>query len=947
MNHRFLWVIAIILVFSNAVYGQESTTDWDSSLPLTADVRYGQLENGLTYYIQHHEQPAARVQMQLALRVGALQETDAQLGLAHYLEHMLFNGTARFPANELTDYFERNGMEFGPDINAATGHDSTIYQLSVNSADAELYDTAYDVLFDWAAQATLDPVEVEKEAGVIIEEWRLRQQSASGRLNEQSWPLLYGEDSRYITRDIIGGDMSIVKSAPTAELRAFYEDWYRPELMAIIIVGDIDVDDAEARIHEHFSPLENPTDAPELQEYSIPLHDDTRIGIFTDPEFPGTQLQLISKTASGDPSTIGTYRDELQNQLFYNILNDRLAERQRQADAPYLNAAAFGNIPLGDRELHGFVLDGVEDGVRAGLAAIMEEIQRVRRDGFSESELEAAKAKLQQSYENTYEEREFRSNESIASEYSNHFLTNKMTPGIEVELELLREILPQITTESLTQLADRLLREDNRVLLLLAPERAQDVLPSEEELRTELFASRAITSYVEIEAVEKLIATPPEAADIIAEREIEGAEWPIHEWTFANGVRLLLMPTDLAENEVLLSGRSPGGSSLLSDSQVLGASLVSGVVSESGVGALSQEQLERYLSGRQTSVTLSLNETEELVSGRAPNDELETLFQLVHLYLTQPRLDEGAFEAARKREIVKLENRDLDPFSSLNDALNDLIYEGDSPRYRTATIAEVEDLEAQTAFADWRTRWMEMGDFTFAIVGNFDPEDLRELAQRYLGQLPTKQTTESWVDHQPPFPQEIRERDVYAGLEEQVIFLLVFGGEFTGDTQDAVAVQALGDIVQMRALETLREELSGTYSPIAGASAALLPRPEYILQAIFFTNPSKYEDLRLAILDILEDLRNAGPTAEEVDSVRVQNQANWEETREENRYWLNSLMLVLRGVESDYGHTAKEAELWENLTPAAIQEQAQAIIDTDAYIRVSLFPAALDPAKEQ
>ena len=248
---RLCALLLIAFTFVGSVAQAQGELDWEGTLPLTTDVRYGVLANGLTFYIQHHEQPAARADMQLVLRVGALQETEAQLGLAHYLEHMMFNGTERFPANDLIDYFERNGMQFGPDVNAFTGHDVTAYLLSVNSADPELYDTAYDVLLDWAANATLDPTEVEKEAGVVIEEWRQRQQNASGRINEQALPLVYGEDSRYITRDVIGGDMSIVESAPVAELRSFYDTWYRPELMAVIVVGDIEVDDAEARIREH------------------------------------------------------------------------------------------------------------------------------------------------------------------------------------------------------------------------------------------------------------------------------------------------------------------------------------------------------------------------------------------------------------------------------------------------------------------------------------------------------------------------------------------------------------------------------------------------------------------------------------------------------------------------------------------------------------------------
>ncbi len=944
---RLCALLLIAFTFVGSVAQAQDELDWEGTLPLTTDVRYGVLANGLTFYIQHHEQPAARADMQLVLRVGALQETEAQLGLAHYLEHMMFNGTERFPANDLIDYFERNGMQFGPDVNAFTGHDVTAYLLSVNSADPELYDTAYDVLLDWAANATLDPTEVEKEAGVIIEEWRLRQQNASGRINEQALPLVYGEDSRYITRDVIGGDMSIVESAPVAELRSFYETWYRPELMAVIVVGDIDVDDAEARIREHFGPLQNLPDAPLPQEYDIASHDETRIGIITDPEYPATSTQLLRKVVGGGLVTIGDYRDSLRDSLFYAMLGERLEERQRQADAPFLYATAFGGSTIANIQLHGFNTGSSEDGVLAALSAVLDEIERVRRDGFTEGELADAKANLQQAYDNALDEREFRSNSSIANEYRRHFLTDEISPGIEVELELLAEILPQLTLATMGELADILLQEEDRVLLVLAPERALDELPSEDELRAELGARRDVAEYEEVEAVDSLLETAPDAAAIVAERAIEGAEWPLTEWTFANGVRLLLMPTDLAENEVLLAGLSPGGSSLLSDEEYIGGTFANSIVHQSGVGALSQDQLERYLSGRHVGVSIYLTSTHEAVSGGANNDELESLFQLLYLYFTQPQLDEGAFEAARARQIVALENRDLNPIVALTDAINELVSEGDSPRDRPATIEEMEALEAEAAFASWRARWAETGDFAFALVGSFAPDDVRELAQRYLGNLPTSGATEAWIDHDPPFPDELRERDVYAGLEEQVIFVLAYGGEFAGNEEDAAALSALGAIIRMRATETLREELSGTYSPYAVASITKIPKPSFILQTFFFSNPTKYEDLRAATFAILNDLRENGPTEEEVEGARAQQLTNLEEAREENGYWLGALQAVLRGTESDYGHTAGAAALWEGLTAAAIQEQAEAVLGREGYIRVTLFPEALAPTDEE
>ncbi len=948
MNYgRIALVVVFLLVATGGVFAQDGF-DRDATLPLTPDVHYGVLENGLTFYIQHHEQPAGRAEMQLAVRVGALQETEEQLGLAHFLEHMMFNGTESFPANELIDFFELNGMEFGPDLNAFTSHEATVYLLSIDTTNPELYDTAYDVLLDWAVNATIDPVEVEKEVGVIIEEWRQRQQNASGRINEKAWPVILGEESRYVTRDIIGGDMSVVESAPTEQLRNFYETWYRPELMAIIIVGDVDVADAEARIREHFGPLTSPPDAPMPQEFDNERHSDTRVGVITDPELPVTAVQLFRKVDGTGLVTLGDYRDLQRDSLFYSMLNERLQERQRKADAPFLQASGFGGGTLGNVAIHGFTVYSTEDGVIEAVAAVLDELERIHRDGFTEGELADAKADRLQFYENALEEKEFRENTSIASEYRRHFLEDEISPGIEVELELVNELLPQLTLETLDELSGFLLEPQERVLLLFGPERSLDALPDEAALQAELGATRDIAAYQEIETVAALLETPPEPAAIVAEQVIEGAEWALTEWTFANGARLLLMPTDLAEREVSLSGLSPGGTGLYSDEEYLGATFVNGVVQQSGIGDISQDQLERYLSGRTVSAGLSVSGTHERVSGFANNDELETLFQLVWLYLTEPRLDEGAFESARSREIDALKNRDLNPIVALTDAINELMtYGNESPRYRPATVEEMEALDSAEAFASWRARWQEAGDFTFALVGSFEHDDVRELAQRYLGNLPTDGGTEEWVDRTLPFPDEIREQDVYAGVEEQVIFLLAYGGEFTGDEQDSADMLALGDIVDQRFIEDLREDLSGTYSPYATASVSEIPNRNFLLQGVAFTNAEKYPALRAAAFDILHDLRENGPTEEEIEGVRTQRINNIEEAREQNGYWLGALRRVIIGLEEDYGYTRHSTDRWENLTADAIQEQAGIAIRDDAWLFATLFPEALDPEGEE
>ncbi|MEZ4708663.1 MAG: pitrilysin family protein [Caldilineaceae bacterium] len=447
----------------------EALANPDAILPLDPSIRYGVLDNGLTYYVRHNEEPANRAELRLAINAGSLQEDDDQKGLAHFLEHMMFNGTRRFAGQELVNFLESVGITFGPDLNAYTSFEETVYMLHLPTDDAEILATGFDVLEDWAAYATLDQAEIDKERGVVVEEWRLREQTASGRMRNQIFPVWLG-GSRYDERMPIG-DMEIVRNAPRDTVVRFYQQWYRPDLMAVVAVGDFDVDAVEQMIIERFSTLANPADAPVHEEYSVPPHDDTRYLVATDPENTSTQVRLSYTQPAESLETGAQYRDLLVSRLFFSMLQSRLDEIGRKADAPFVGAYAGASGLVRPVELATFVAQVNDGGALAGLESIFTELERARRHGFTESELARAKTDLLRFYEQAYQERANTESSSLVDEYVTHFLEKATAPGIAFEYELVDKLLPGITLAEVNSVGDNLQGDANRSVIVTAPQK--------------------------------------------------------------------------------------------------------------------------------------------------------------------------------------------------------------------------------------------------------------------------------------------------------------------------------------------------------------------------------------------------------------------------------------------------------------------------------------------
>ena len=914
------------------------TLDMNAPIALDPAIRKAKLDNGLTYYIRHNTEPANRATLMLVVNAGSVQEDDDQLGLAHFLEHMMFNGTERFPKQALIDYFESVGMSFGPDVNAYTSFDETVYFLEFPTDDEEIIGTTFQVAEDWASRATVSDEEVESERGVILEEERLRDQNASGRLNKQLFPLLLG-DSRYTDRMPIG-DMEIVQNTPPETLRRFYRDWYRPDLMAVIVVGDIDVDAIETRITEQFGGLTAPETVRPRVSYSLPDYEDTGYLILTDPEFPVTLAQIIYRQAAPDLNSAGVFRDRLIGNLFYTMLNFRLDDITREADSPFLGAFVNeGQLVRGVS----YQIVGVQ--VRQGevlssLDAALTEVERVRRHGFTAAEVERAKSDIFNTYERLYNDRENLRNHSLASEYSRNFLENETVPGIAVEFALVERLLEGISRDDVNQRAEQYVGGSNRSVFVVGPERDAESLPTQEELAAvfEDVRIKQVDPYQDIEAVSALLTVIPEPVEILSRQKDE--TYDVIDLTLANGARVLLRATSFKEEEILFSAFSPGGSSLVSDEDYPEADFIDSIVSQSAIGDVSYASLQRLLADKSVSVAPYISELEEGFHGHSGKEYIETLFQLIYLYGTAANADDDAFATLKDQYTESLRNRELDPRSALTDAFIEARY-GDSIRRNVPTLDIIDALDLQRAFAIYQERFADFSDFTFIFVGNFDVEQMIDWSQRYIGNLPSLDRTETWRDVAPDPPVGIVEVPVYRGQDEQSLTTILFTGPGEDTLENRLHLRMLETILDILMREELREALGGVYA--YGASASMEPEPDglYEISLYFGSDPGRVQELVDALFALITEVQVDGPRDDLLEKARAQIVRQREEQLEQNNYWLSVLEYF---AAEDNVNLANFLELEavegrvEAVTAAEVQAVAVAFLPLDSYILASLYP---------
>jgi zinc protease len=905
----------------------------DQKIPVDPRITIGRLPNGLRYWIRVNREPKNRAELRLVVNAGSVLEDEDQRGLAHVVEHLAFNGSTHFPQQKLVDFMQSIGMRFGPDLNAFTGLDQTIYLLKIPTDSAEVLQTSFLILEDWAQGVTFDPKAVEKERGIIIEEWRLGQ-GADERMREKQFPVLL-RGSRYAERDPIG-KKEIVETFPLETLKRFYRTWYRPDLMAVIAVGDLDKDAVEALIKKHFGPMTVPADAPPRPTYPVPDHDETLFAIVPDKEADRSVVAVYHKLPLAGQDTIGDYRRMLVERLFITMLNSRFAEIAQKPDAPFLGAAASQGRFVGTKDV--FVLSALvaDGGIPSGLRALYEEGEKVARFGFTETELERQKSEMLRYFERATVQKETEDSGDLAEEFTRAFLEGEPTPGIQYEYDLHRHFMPGITVDETNALAREWMTDRNRVIVAGLPEKPGVPVPTEDELKAVLeeVKTAELAAYKDTVPDAPLLPAAPEPGEIVEEREVEAVG--LTEWKLSNGVRVVLKPTDFKEDEILFRAVSPGGISLADDENLVPANTADIVVPQGGLGAFSSLDLEKKLAGKAVSIRPSIDELEEGLTGSASPRDAETLFELIYLTFTAPRTDAEVFEMLKGQWKTILENRAQSPETVFSDTVRTTL-QRDQPRFRPMTVDEIPKMSLEKSMAFYRDRFADASDFTFVFVGNLDLEALRPLVCRYLASLPSLNREETWRDWRVEPPEGVVKRKVEKGVEPKSLAAIVFSGPFEYTAKNRVAIRAASQILEIRLRKLLRETLSGTYDVGVRPSYGRIPKEEFRVGIDLGADPERIDELVDVIFKEIDKLQKKGPTAQEVADVRLAEARDYETDSHQNGWWLSQLVERFR-LGEDPAILASVPDSYAVLTPASVQAAAKLYFNTQRYVQVVLYP---------
>jgi len=903
----------------------------EASLPVDPRITVGKLENGLTYYVLPHRKPETRAQLWLVVDAGSVLEDDDQKGLAHFVEHMAFNGTENYPKQEIVDYIERVGMRFGAHLNAYTSFDETVYMLQVPTDDPELMEKGLDILREWAGRITFDPEEVEKERGVVLEEWRLGR-GAWGRIRDKQYPVLM-HGSRYADRLPIG-EPDIIEHASRETIVRFYDDWYRPDLMAVIAVGDFDRGEMIDRIEKTFDDLRPRGESRPRPSVLLPDHVETLLSAVTDEELPYSSINVVTKLPFRAMETRSEYRRSLVERLYGSMLNARFFELSQKPDAPFLRAGmGFGNLTRTADQI------GRSAGAREGkvidaLRVLVEETARVEQHGFNESELERAKTSYLRGIEQAALERDKTDARAFTSEIVRNFLENEAMPGIEVELDMTRELLPTITLEEVNALAKETSGTENRVILVSGPDKTP--LPSDEEIMAVVRDAGAVTlaAWDDTTPDGPLVGEEPAGGKVVDEGGIP--EIGVTEWTLSNGVHVVIKPTDFQNDSVSVSAWSPGGNSMVPDEEYKTAVLATTVVNESGLGALSNVELRKALTGKVAGVRPYIGGTSEGMWGSSSARDLETLLQLVYLHFNGTRLDDDAMAAWKTRMIENLRNELLDPNTVFSREYTK-VRTNDHPRMRPLTIEDVEGLNAAAALAHFRERFADASDFTFFFVGNVDLDVLRPLVEKWLGSLPSTGRAEEKRIIDIPFPEGTPRVEVQKGKEPKSRVRIEFGGKTEWSREASTDARLLSEVMNIRLREILREDMGGVYGVSIWGGISREEPQEFSYEVGFGCAPEQVEPLTNAVFDAIREVQANGIGETYLEKVRETWRRSREEQEKQNSFWIGVLSSVKRWGDDPMELLDLQRQL-DRISSENVQSAANRYLDLDDYMLGVLNP---------
>lgn len=933
-NFKLILILALAGIFSGIVCSQ--TVNPGDIIPPDPGIRIGRLDNGLTYYIRQNKKPEQRIELRLAINAGSVCETNGQQGLAHFMEHMCFNGTKNFPSNRMVDMLEEMGVKFGAELNAYTSFDETIYMLKVPSDKDEWINRGFQVLEDWAHQVSLDEGEIDKERGVIVEEWRLGL-GAEDRMQAKYIPVLL-KGSKYAERLPIG-KIDIIKSFAYDTLRSFYHTWYRPDLMAVAVVGDIDPDVAEKKVREYFSKVPAAVNPQKREEHIVPGNTEPLISVVTDKEATGYTAMIFFKHPKSANGTYGEYRDQILRSLYTGMLNNRLGEIAQKPESPFVYAGSgYGSFIGRSIETYQLMASAKENQIERSIEVILAENERVRRFGFLASELERQKKDMLAMYETMAKEADKTESSSYADEYLRNYLENEPIPGIKKEFELVSAFLPGVTLEEINSLGKNLISDDNIVALVTAREKEGVKVPSESQVLDIIKSVRGmkIDPYSEDVSDAPLLHRIPEKGKVT--QRTENSIFGYTDLKLSNGVRVILKPTDFKNDEILLSSYSPGGTSLYPDDDIMSATVATAIVSQSGLGDFDFIGLQKKLAGNTAKVAPYINNLHEGITGSCSPKDLETMLQLNYMYFTAVRRDETAFNAYVSRIRNMIKPMRSNPLVIFQDTLTKIVSSFSKRVIAVPTDAQIDKISLDRVMAIFSDRFSDAGDFTYFMIGNFKTDSVVPLLETYLGGLPAKGRKEEWKDVEPGFPEGKVIAYVPKNSEPQSRVAMIWNGDFRWKDRDKLGFAMLMNILSIKLRESMREDQGGVYGVSFSGSPTRYPTPEYSITSMWGCNPDNTEKLSQTVLDEMSRIRKNGPAMEDLYKVKETFIRERETMIRENSYWLSALQnLFLNG---DRLMTLDEYKAFVNsFTVKDIKKIADKYLDTEHYVKVTLTPA--------
>ncbi len=936
---RFL--IPLVLSVFIISFSKAQTFSGSDILPKDPAVLTGTLKNGLSYYIRTNHKPEKRIEFRLVVNAGSILEDEDQQGLAHFLEHMAFNGSKHFSKNDLVSYLEESGVSFGADLNAYTSFDETVYMFQMPSDRPGLIDSAFLVLEDWAHNLLLQPEEIDKERGVIKEEWRLGL-GATDRMQKKTFPIIF-KDSRYAERLPIG-KIDVIDTFPYEAIERFYGDWYRPDLMSVIIVGDIDPSLAEKKIRKHFNKLKNPKTSRTREVYDIPVNVDPLIAVASDIEATSNTVVVFYKQDKKPFKTYNDYRYQILLNLYSMMLNARLSELSEKPDAPFLFASGgYGEFIARTSDVWQTYAAAKENEAGTTLAAIILENKRVKKHGFTPAELERQKAEIQSFFESGLQEKDKTESSRYVREYISHFLSGEPFPGIENEYDYVESILPEITVDEVNALSEKLVTKENMVIMITGPDSEVNKIPDEKEVLQRIMLTKVakLEPYEEKELGSSLIQGELPGGNIVSRTQSEGTDLTVLK--LDNGITVVLKPTDFKNDEILMTAFNEGGTSVTPDSLYFSSSLASVIISQSGVGAFNTTDLTKFLSGKNVSVNPQIGDLTQSIAGSSTKKDFETMLQLAYLYFKEPRFDETAFETFKSRIENQVRFLRAEPQVALYDTMFKLATGNDPRTIMIPTEAQIAGLNLETAYEFYKDRFADAEGFHFFFVGSFSTDSIIPLIEKYLGSLPSTNRDDHWVDVSPEFPEGITEVVVHKGIEPKSTVFIITEGPFEWNRRNRLTAGMLMKILDIQLRENMREEQGGVYGVSARLEVSKYPKQQYSITINWGCAPENVDTLVATVFKEMKVLRTGGPSEENMLKAREIMIRDLETNATMNQYWLN----VMRNSYYYDEKTYKPEELKElinSISGDEIRQVAIRFFKDDHYLKAILMP---EEAKEE